>query len=195
MISKTLLDRIFSELAQPIVDGIGNASGENANFIGPGGVIIASGDSARIGTVHEGGKRIMDGECDEVAITEEMATALHGSRPGYNGVVVYNGQRIAVIGISGDPELVKPVQRMAAIAVKYEIQRFIEMNQERSIVDRMKAEIREVAAQMQVISINGSIQAAKLGEKGNAFKIIVTEMRRLADQIKQITDKNYRAER
>jgi methyl-accepting chemotaxis protein len=59
----------------------------------------------------------------------------------------------------------------------------------------MKAEIREVAAQMQVISINGSIQAAKLGEKGNAFKIIVTEMRRLADQIKQITDKNYRAER
>jgi carbohydrate diacid regulator len=177
---------IKPELAHKIVTDIKTVSGADANVIDQRGIIIASYDPNRVGTIHEGGKRIMDGEVDEIAITPEMAATMKGTRPGYNGVIKLNGQRIAVIGIAGDPQIVKPLQKMAEIAVKEEIQREIETEQERQIVRDMENQIIDIAERMKVLSLNGSIQAAKLGDKGRSFKIVVAEMRKLAEQINEI---------
>jgi sugar diacid utilization regulator len=190
MLSKDLLDDVFSELAQRIVDGIKEAAAADANFIGSDGIIIASSNQVRIGSIHEGGRRIMNGECNEIAITETAAAQMAGTKPGYNGVLLYDGQRIAVIGISGNPETVKPIQKIAAIAAIDEIRRFVERRNEQTVVTAMKNDIRDIAAQMQVISINGSIQAAKFGEKGNVFKIVVNEMQRLTEKINKIIEQN-----
>lgn len=174
------------ELARQIVANIKAVANADANVIGQGGVIIASYDPARVGTVHEGGRRIMDGEVDEIAITTETASSLKGTRPGYNGVIKLDGRRLAVIGIAGDPERVRPLQKMAEIAVREEIRRETELGQEREIVRGMEAQIVDIAERMKVLSLNGSIQAAKLGEKGKSFKIVVAEMRKLAEQINEI---------
>ncbi|MFQ3547010.1 MAG: sugar diacid recognition domain-containing protein [Termitinemataceae bacterium] len=177
---------IKPDLAKKIVTDIKTVSGADANVISYDGLIIASYDPNRVGTIHEAGRRIMHGEMDEIAITPEMAASMKGTRPGYNGVIKLNGERIAVIGIAGDPQIVKPLQKMAEIAVKEEIQREIDTETERQKVREMEQQIIDIAERMKVLSLNGSIQAAKLGEKGKPFKIVVAEMRKLAEQINDI---------
>lgn len=174
------------ELARRIVADIKTAAGCNANIIGDGGTIVASYDRSREGTVHEGGRRIMEGLVDEIAITPEMAESMKGTLPGYNGVVKIDGRRVAAIGISGDPAVVRPLQQMAAIALREEMTRDAEIQREREIVRDMEKQIVDIAERMKVLSLNGSIQAAKIGEKGRAFKIVVAEMRKLAEQINEI---------
>lgn len=174
------------ELARRIVADIKTAAGCNANIIGDGGTIVASYDRSREGTVHEGGRRIMEGLVDEIAITPEMAEGMKGTLPGYNGVVKIDGRRVAAIGISGDPAVVRPLQQMAAIALREEMTRDAEIQREREIVRDMEKQIVDIAERMKVLSLNGSIQAAKIGEKGRAFKIVVAEMRKLAEQINEI---------
>ncbi len=177
---------INPELAKKIVTDIQSAAGADANVIGAGGIIIASFDPLRVGTVHEGGQRIMNGEVDEVAITTEMALSMKGVKAGYNGVIRVNGHRVAAIGIRGDPEQTRPLVRMAELAIREEILREMEFLKERELVRSMEAQIVDIAERMKVLSLNGSIQAAKLGEKGRAFKIVVAEMRKLAEQINDI---------
>jgi len=36
---------------------------------------------------------------------------------------------------------------------------------------------------MQILSLNGAVLAARLGDKGRGFKVVVSEMRELAAQI------------
>lgn len=177
---------INPELAKKIVIDIRTAAGADANVIGAGGIIIASFDPLRVGTVHEGGQRIMSGETDEVAITTEMALTMKGVKAGYNGAITVNGHRVGAVGIRGDPEQTKPLVRMAELAIREEILREMEFVKERQLVRSMEAQIVDIAERMKVLSLNGSIQAAKLGDKGRAFKIVVGEMRKLAEQINDI---------
>ena len=95
-------------------------------------------------------------------------------------------QRIAAVGIRGDPVHSKPIQKMAELAARESILRDAETTEERKKVLEMQANIEDIAERMRILSMNGSIQAAKLGEKGQAFKIVVGEMRKLAEQIHQI---------
>ncbi|MDF1496415.1 sugar diacid recognition domain-containing protein [Caproiciproducens sp. CPB-2] len=60
---------------------------KNVNFMGEGGVIITTMQPARRGQVHEGARRIMSGEIDELAIGMEDAKKLQGTLLGYNRVV------------------------------------------------------------------------------------------------------------
>ncbi len=171
------------EIAQRIVELVKGAAGANVNVMGEGGRIIASSDPARVGTIHEGARRIMAGELDEVAVTPAMAAAMEGARPGYNGAVYHRGARIACIGVSGDPELVRPVQKMAAVVMIQELERRELAERERAFEREVSAEIGEIAERMLVLSLNGSVIAARLGQQGRGFKIVVAEMRSLAGQI------------
>lgn len=73
------MERMPIELAEKIVDMLHNVTHDNVNFIGENGKIIASIQTNRIGSIHEGGKRIMAGEIDELAITSEAAAELQSS--------------------------------------------------------------------------------------------------------------------
>jgi len=173
-------------LAKKIVSDIMTASGSGANVIGPDGMVIASFDPSRVGTFHEGGHRVLTGTADELAITDEMAAAMKGTKSGYIGAIRIGGQRVAAVGIRGDAAQVKPIQKMAELAVRETLLREAEIQLERHKVREMGAEIVNIAEQMRIIAMNGSIQAAKLGQKGDAFKVVVAEMRKLAEQIHQV---------
>ncbi len=165
---------------------IRTAAGADANIIGEGGYILASYDPQRVGNFHEGGKRILSGELDEISVTKDVAASMQGMRTGYVGVVKVEGQRVAAIAITGDPETAKPIQKMAEIALREDIRREMEIHREREIVRAMETQIMDIAEQMKVLSLNGSIQAAKIGEGGKAFKIVVAEMRKLAEKINEV---------
>ncbi len=115
--------QVPKELAERVVKMIHEVTGSNVNFMGEGGEIIATMQPERLGTIHAGAKSIMAGETDEVAISAEDASKMEGVRPGYNGVIFYEGKRIGCIGMTGDPEQTRPLQKMAAILVGEEIKK------------------------------------------------------------------------
>jgi carbohydrate diacid regulator len=172
-----------AELCDRIVHMVHDAAGYNINIMGSGGVILASSDPSRVGKVHEGAKRIMAGEIGEIAIDPESAARMTGVKPGYNGGVRYKGRLLASIGISGDPSIVKPVQKMAEVVLIQEMERRRLAQGDEALLKDVRAEISDIAEEMQVISLNGAVLAARLGDKGRGFKVVVGEMRRLAEQI------------
>jgi len=166
-----------------IVSMVHEASGRTVNVMGGGGKILASSDPARIGTIHDGAKRIMAGDVNEIAIDQEMAKSMQGVKPGYTGAVHLDGRLVACIGIGGEPSEVKPLQKMAALALRQEMERERLALRERFLLDEVRRDIGDIAERMQVLSLNGAVLAARLGEKGHGFKIVVAEMRNLAAQI------------
>ena len=96
--------KIDSSIAQQIVDTVKDVCGHNINFISSEGKIIASTDSGRVGTFHEIGK--------QAAITEQLLEvtdddSFYGTHKGVNLPFFWQGECVAVIGISGDPDEVR----------------------------------------------------------------------------------------
>lgn len=171
------------EIFERIVSLVHEATGHGVNIMGEGGRILASSDPARVGTVHDGGRRVMSGEVEEVAIDAETAATLQNVKAGYMGAVRMDGKLLACIGIGGEPIAVKPLQKMAALALKQELERERLAARERGLLQDVRRDIGDIAERMQVLSLNGAVLAARLGEKGRGFKIVVGEMRELAAQI------------
>lgn len=112
-LTQTLADRVLKDVLSAV---------ENPGIIcGPGGVILAAAARERIGQTHEGSRRILQGDFDEIAITPEDAARLQGVRPGYNCLISLHGERIGTIGIQGDPAQVKGTARVAARVAALEL--------------------------------------------------------------------------
>lgn len=106
--------KIPKDLADKTVQMLNNITGKNVNIMGEGGEIIATAQKERLGNIHEAARKIINGEISSASITVEEAEKLQGVLPGYNGPVIINGQIVGCIGLTGDPEVVKPLQQMAA---------------------------------------------------------------------------------
>lgn len=91
---------ISAATAQTIVDEIGKEIGEHLNFMDQEGIIIASTDAARIGTRHEGARRIILEKLAYLYVSKEMETAT--TRMGVNLPIVINEEIIGIIGITGE---------------------------------------------------------------------------------------------
>ncbi len=182
------------ELADSIVKSLHEVTGDNVNFMGQDGRIIASIQKERIGSIHDGAKRIMSGVVDELAITIEDAKQLSGAMPGYNGAVFFEGKRIGCIGLSGDPQMMKPLQQLGAIIVKSEYEKFL-LNQEREkVITKVAEGIEDMSAAIEEITA-GSIESFNYtravedvannaeGDLGNIDKVLVT-VKNIADQTK-----------
>nr|HPM71712.1 sugar diacid recognition domain-containing protein [Spirochaetales bacterium] len=126
------------DIFERIVSLVHEATGHGVNIMGEGGRILASSDSTRVGTVHEGGRQVMSGQVEEVAIDAETAATLRNVKAGYMGAVRMDGKLIACIGIGGEPAEVKPLQRMAALALKQELERERLADRERGLLQDVR---------------------------------------------------------
>ncbi|WP_069998634.1 sugar diacid recognition domain-containing protein [Cellulosilyticum sp. I15G10I2] len=113
------------EFAEKIVQMFHKVTGEHIDFMNQDGIIVATTQPERLKKVHEGAQKIMSGEVDELAIEVEDAKRLNGVMPGYNGVVLFKGERIACIGVSGDPKTMRPFQRLAAVIARKQYAHFL----------------------------------------------------------------------
>jgi len=67
------------------------------------GKIIASFDKSRIGSIHEGARKVL--ACEQMVIlTEEDCEKLQGTQPGINLPIIFQDEIVGVIGITGDPK-------------------------------------------------------------------------------------------
>ncbi len=101
---------IRKNVAQQIVETVKDVSGHDINFIDKNGIIFASTDPMRVGDFHEIGLRVVKtGDPIEV----ETDDSFLGTHRGVNLPILWYGELIAAIGISGFPDEVRKYAYLA----------------------------------------------------------------------------------
>ncbi|HYE10559.1 MAG TPA: methyl-accepting chemotaxis protein [Patescibacteria group bacterium] len=218
-----IIEPIF---AQELVELINKETQQNAHIFGEEGKIIATTQPERLGTIHTGARDIMSGKINFIAITEEMAKTMSGTKPGFSVGIDSKNVRIGAIGISGDPQLMKPIAMIASHVIVSEYERKLFMNNMNTMASKINESLQEssaaleeisstfeqqgknvedlqemtieakhnvmetnqisdliqkIAKQTNVLGINASIEAARLGNEGRGFNIVAREVRNLAE--------------
>ena len=106
--------KLDPNLAQSIVDKMMESVPYNINMMNEKGYIIASGNKARINTLHIGAiETIASGK------TKPMVESFGKfGQPGVNIPVEFKGQTIGVIGITGDPKKVTPLASLLKVSTE-----------------------------------------------------------------------------
>ncbi|MDF2958464.1 MAG: hypothetical protein K0S39_199 [Paenibacillus sp.] len=113
---------ISGKKAQYIVEEMSKIIDRPINFMNEEGVIVASTDHTRIGTVHEGAALVLQTKKKLIIGTEDR---LAGAKEGINLPIFFENRVIGVVGITGtDQEVMKMgeiIRKMTEILVKEEI--------------------------------------------------------------------------
>ena len=111
------------EFATKFIERVTRYTDFNVNIMDERGIIIASRDKKRIGQYHEIAYRLITGQ-EEMIDTTGMS--FPNVLPGINMIIATGGRREGVVGVTGDPEEVRPVALMVKMAfetmLKYEQQ-------------------------------------------------------------------------
>lgn len=97
------MEFLSKELAKRIVERTMNVVNYNINIMNENGVIIASGNRERIGTIHEGSIIALQRK-SEFNVSENESKKLQGVHPGTNIVIEFQNKVVGVIGITGKPK-------------------------------------------------------------------------------------------
>jgi carbohydrate diacid regulator len=108
--------KIDTSIASKMVSLAKEAIGYDVNIMDSGGMIIASSDSARIGKFHEGASRILKGQQPSIEIDETSNWV--GVKSGFNIALVCRNETVGVLGITGDPEKVRPYGQVLKLAME-----------------------------------------------------------------------------
>lgn len=106
-----------TSLAQYIVDRAMAILPHNLNVMDTQGMIIGSGDPQRLHTRHEGAQLVLANQ-RVVEIDAQAAACLQGVRPGVNLPLMHEGRLIGVLGITGDPEQVRPLAELVRMTAE-----------------------------------------------------------------------------
>ncbi|MDD3921385.1 MAG: sugar diacid recognition domain-containing protein [Eubacteriales bacterium] len=113
-------DTEFSKIAQQMVEATSSlVSGRTVNIMDTDGIIIASTEKERIGTLHSGAAiAIKTGR--PVAIEKEQVSQYPGTKEGCNMPMYSGGKILGVVGIYGNPAEVSDTARLlGAYTVQY----------------------------------------------------------------------------
>ncbi|HWR40367.1 MAG TPA: methyl-accepting chemotaxis protein [Patescibacteria group bacterium] len=146
-------------IAESAVSVIHNITGTPVHVYGEEGEIIATTVPERLGFKHPKAAQIMSGELEYFKLTEEAAKSIQGALPGYGGPVVLNGRRIVAIGITGDPVMMEPLQKLGAILVVNEVEKEIKDSKKKAILNQVADMIKHAAENISEIS-SGAQQIA-----------------------------------
>ncbi|MCY9517448.1 CdaR family transcriptional regulator [Paenibacillus apiarius] len=113
---------ISGEKSQHIVEQLSKIVGQNINFMNDEGIIIASTDASRIGTVHEGALVVLKTKEKLLIHTEKR---FPGTKAGINLPIYFENHIIGVIGITGtEPDVLKMaeiIRKITEILVKEQL--------------------------------------------------------------------------
>lgn len=104
------MTRLSKIIAQKIVSEMMDVIPYNINVMDEKGVIIGSGDSSRIGHIHEGAIKSIQSE-NIVEIYEDNEKM----KPGVNEPIIINNNLIGVIGITGNPDEVRRFSKLVRV--------------------------------------------------------------------------------
>ena len=99
--------------AEKIVKELNTVIDQSVNMMNEEGIIIASTDQERVGQIHEGARKIIEQNLEELVIRPE--DVYEGSLEGVNYPIMIGGEVIGVVGITGP---VKEVAKYGQITRK-----------------------------------------------------------------------------
>ncbi len=181
---------IDTQFAQELVELIHKETNQNAHIFGEGGKIIATTQSERLGTIHSGAKDIMSGKIDHIAITEDIAKTMSGTRPGFSVGIHSKKVCIGAIGISGDPQQMKPIAMIAGHVIISEYERRTFMNSINLMANTINNSLQESSAALEEISSSSKKQeivVEELNEKIFEAKDNVMKTNQIIDLIQKIS--------
>jgi len=108
---------LTSSLAQQIVDNIIPIVQQNINIMDNQAIIIASGQKKRINTFHQGARDVIN-SIQTIEIYPNDLDQYSGSHPGLNMPIILNNQVIGVVGVTGHPDEVRDIARMAKMVTE-----------------------------------------------------------------------------
>ena len=110
----------LQSFCQDLVEAVSKLlGGRTINIMDLDGIIIASTEKNRIGTLHTGARHVVSSGHD-LAITEKLLPNYPGAKVGYNMPLTFRGKIIGVIGMYGIPEQVRDMAQLLKIyADKY----------------------------------------------------------------------------
>ncbi|MEY8764454.1 MULTISPECIES: sugar diacid recognition domain-containing protein [Clostridium] len=157
------MEILSRQLAERIVDRTMKAVNKNVNIMNEKGMIIASGDKSRVGTIHEGAVLALKRR-SEFSIDEKQCKELNGVQEGTNIVIEFKENVIGVIGITGKRDEVIGYGRLIKMAA--------EMMIEQAYVMRELEWNNKIKENMIVSLINDDQGSFKLLEKyAKKFKL------------------------
>lgn len=109
------------QLAQQIVERTMNIIGYNINVMNNHGVILGSGESKRINTIHEGALLAISQQ-RTVIIDDGTMLNLKGVKSGINQPLYYRGQIVGALGITGKPDEVKQMASLLKMTAEMMIE-------------------------------------------------------------------------
>jgi len=107
------LSEKFWEKVEQIMDVIWKETGFPVLIYDNKGVIARAIDRSRIGDLHAGAQKIMQGVVDEYAVTPEEATNNPLVKEGYTCPIIIEGRKVSGIGITGRLDLSRPIAKIA----------------------------------------------------------------------------------
>jgi methyl-accepting chemotaxis protein len=185
---------INQNFARQMVKMIGDQLSQDVTIFGVGGIVIASTIAGREGSIHTISKKMLAGEMDDYGVTKEEEAQSSNVRAGYNRIIKHNGQRIGVIGITGDPEDIKPVTCISAQVIELRLQQDENLVVAQNIALQLNNGLEALVGLIQELSATAEEQAStstmlvqtandSLQQVGNTEDIL-TLIKEIADMTK-----------
>lgn len=113
---------ITDTMAQQIVDSVMSIVSCNVQIMDLSGTIIGSKDHKRIRIFHQGAKNAIDNK-QGIEIFPEQVDSYSGTLPGIDLPIVLDDQVVGVVGISGNPDEVRDIAKLAKSMIELMLER------------------------------------------------------------------------
>lgn len=108
---------LLEDLAKDLVEVTSHMiGGRTINIMNPDGVIIASTEKERIGSLHQGAREVVRTGAP-VIIEKDQVDRYPGAKEGYNMPLRVNGSIIGVVGMYGDPAEIRYLAHLLEVYV------------------------------------------------------------------------------
>lgn len=165
---------LTAELAREIAGETSRIVGHNVLITGRDGVVIGSGDTTRIGTLHEASLEVVR-TLEPAWHNAEQARRMSGVRPGMTLPIMLDGAAVGTVGITGSPRQVRQfglvVQRQTEILLRESVLLHSKLARERALADL----VRDIALYDPDRTDTGAItrRAAELGLDATLPRVVV----------------------
>lgn len=156
------------QLAQQIVDRTMEIIDNNINVMNQTGMIIASGDSGRIGQLHDGALLALK-HGDTVEVTQGSSESLKGVKQGINLLLKNSDEVIGVVGITGSPDGIRNYANLVKMTAEM-------MIEQAKLTEKLQWDKRH--KQEMVLSwINNQLPASRLENEARLLGVDIVSSR------------------
>ncbi len=163
---------IDKELALKLIQKTSEHLGYNINIMNEKGIIIASRDESRIGDFHEVAYNVVKGNCKE-GIIHQNENYPKGVKPGVNLPILYNGDIIGVVGVTGDPNEILHLAYVIKTAVETIIEYELYKNKIMRRQDKKNLFVNMILYEEKTNLAELKNLASRLGYRDNIYRIPV----------------------